>query len=303
MGRILYIVAREQPLLCGYLMAKVDARSPDGHSVEIKLDERRGERRRESTGRAPERRRSEQRRQPSLYGELRSRGYATVLQHEDIQSRAGVPLAEPAPGWRPRSTRGQRAARAWRRNGVRWALRAGVLLAALALWIVVARSIHPTANSSGTMAGFRTAQPAPRVEEEFPLPSTSPIDPASPPHPPARLRCRAIRRLESENAPPSEHGSGLGASAPSRRTPARHPHRPFRARVPSRRFQGHRDQLVRHSGRRFRGRGHDGVGRNAARAVSRGDPPGKSRSRRTKATRELGGYPDFFSCETAASAA
>jgi len=184
MGRILYIVAREQPLLCGYLMAKVDARSPDGHSVEIKLDERRGERRRESTGRAPERRRSEQRRQPSLYGELRSRGYATVLQHEDIQSRAGVPLAEPAPGWRPRSTRGQRAARAWRRNGVRWALRAGVLLAALALWIVVARSIHPTANSSGTMAGFRTAQPAPRVEEESPLPSTSPIEPASPPHPP-----------------------------------------------------------------------------------------------------------------------
>jgi hypothetical protein len=184
MGRILYIVAREQPLLCGYLMAKVDARSPEGHSVEIKLDERRGERRRESTGRAPERRRSEQRRQPSLYGELRSRGYATVLQHEDIQSRAGAPLAGPALGWRPRSTRGQRAARAWRRNGVRWALRAGVLLAALALSIVVARSIHPTANSSGTMAGFRTGSPAPRVEEASPLPSTSPIEPASPPHPP-----------------------------------------------------------------------------------------------------------------------
>src|SRR5260370_23932216 len=154
-------------------MAKVAARSRDGHSVEIKLDERRGERRRESTGRAPERRRSEQRRQPSLYGELRSRGYATVLQHEDIQSRAGVPLAEPAPGWRPRSTRGQRAARAWRRNGAAVALRAGVLLAPPALWLLVARSIHPTANSPRTRPGFRTANPAPPVEEAARLPSTS----------------------------------------------------------------------------------------------------------------------------------
>lgn len=181
MGRILYIVAREHPLLCGYLMAKMDARSPDGHSVEIKLDERRGERRRQSMGRAPERRRSEQRRQPSLRRELRSRGYARVLQHEDTQSRPGVPVAEPALGWRPRSTRGRRAARSWRRNGVRWALRAGILVAALGLSIVVARFIHLTANSSGTLASLETGPRVPPVAEVSPPPSASPIGPASPP--------------------------------------------------------------------------------------------------------------------------
>jgi hypothetical protein len=37
MARVLYIVAREQPLLCGFLMATVDARSPDGQNVKIKL--------------------------------------------------------------------------------------------------------------------------------------------------------------------------------------------------------------------------------------------------------------------------
>jgi hypothetical protein len=175
MGRILYVVAREHPLLCGYLMAKVDARSQDGHSVEIKLDERKGERRGQSQGRAPERRRSEQRRQPSLDHELRSRGYATVVQHEDRQGRAEGPLAGQALAWRPRSTRGQRTARAWRRNGVRWALRAGMLLAAIGLSIVVARSIHPRANPSGPMTG----QPAPRAQEKSAPPPTPPTGPAS----------------------------------------------------------------------------------------------------------------------------
>jgi len=200
MGRILYIVAREHPLLCGYLMAKVDARSPDGHSVEIKLDERKSERRRQSQERAPERRRNEQRRQPSLDHELRSRGYATVVQHEDSQGRAGGPVAGRALSWRPRSTRGQRTARAWRRNGVRWALRAAVLLAAVGLSIVVARSIHPTANPSdsmtGSMTGPKTGQPAPRVQEQSALPATLPTGPVSqanrptptPPSPPTPVR-------------------------------------------------------------------------------------------------------------------
>lgn len=172
MGRILYVVAREHPLLCGYLMAKVDARSPDGHSVEIKLDERRGERRTEhGTGRAPERRRGEQRRRPSLASELHTRGYATVLLDGTPRSRA----AAPALGWRPRSTRGRRAARAWRRQGMRWALPAGVLLAALALTIVVARSIPPTAKSSPG-GGFGPGQPAPPVAEEAP-PASPPLRP------------------------------------------------------------------------------------------------------------------------------
>jgi hypothetical protein len=200
MGRILYIVAREHPLLCGYLMAKVDARSPDGHSVEIKLDERKTERRRQSEGRALERRRSEQRRQPSLDPELRSRGYATVVQHEDTQGRAAGLVAGRALGWRPRSTRGQRTARAWRRNGVRWALRAAVLLAAVGLSIVVARSIYPTANPSGSMpgsvTGSKTGQPAPRVQEKSALPATLPTGPVSqanrptptPPSPPTPVR-------------------------------------------------------------------------------------------------------------------
>src|ERR1700687_5786516 len=161
MGRILYIVAREHPLLCGYLMAKVDARSPDGHSVEIKLDERKSDRRRQSQGRDPERRRGEQRSHPSLDRELRSRGYATVVQHEDSQWRAGGPVAGRALGWRARGARGQRTARAWRRNGVRWALRAAVLLAAVGLSIVVARSIHPTADPSGSMNGSQTGHTPP----------------------------------------------------------------------------------------------------------------------------------------------
>lgn len=182
MGRILYVVAREHPLLCGYLMAKVDARSPDGHSVEIKLDERRGERRTEhGTGRAPERRRGEQRRRPSLARELRTSGYATVLLDETRRSRAAAPVAAPALGWRPRSTRGRRAARAWRRTGMRWALPAVVLLAALALTIVVARSIHPTAKSSPG-GGLGPGQPVPPVAEESP-PASPPLRPI--PKPPA----------------------------------------------------------------------------------------------------------------------
>jgi hypothetical protein len=195
MGRILYVVAREHPLLCGYLRAKVDAQSPDRHSVEIKLDERRGERRRKSNERTPERRRREQRRQPSLEGELRSRGYASVLQHEDGQSRTDLPGAGPALSWRPRSTPGQRAARAWRRYGVRWALRAGVFIAALGLSILVARSIHRPANSSGTMV--------PRVTEESSLPSAAPIRPDSPP----------LHPMPPPPTPPSPQ-------APPQRTPA-----------------------------------------------------------------------------------
>jgi hypothetical protein len=181
MGRILYIVAPEQPLLRGYLMAKVDARSPEGHRVEIKLDERRGERRRQGEGRDPERRRGERRRHPSLEGELRSRGFATVVQHEAGQSLPGVPMAESTLGWRPRSTRGQRAARAWRRKGPRWALRAALLLTAIGLSIAVGRFVHSTANRPDSMGGASPREPAPQVEGEAPLPSAPPIEPAAPP--------------------------------------------------------------------------------------------------------------------------
>lgn len=110
MARVVYIVARHQPLLRGYLMAKVGTRSPEGHPVEIKVDERRGERRRQDGLRNPERRRGERRIQPSLESELRSRGYARVVQSETV----GQSAVEPTIGWRPRSTWRERGARMWR---------------------------------------------------------------------------------------------------------------------------------------------------------------------------------------------
>jgi hypothetical protein len=70
MGRVLYIVARDQPLLCGYLISAVRGPSRDGHRVEIKLDERRGERRLQCEARDPERRRAERRRQPNYDSDM-----------------------------------------------------------------------------------------------------------------------------------------------------------------------------------------------------------------------------------------
>jgi len=118
MRRVLYIVARERPLLCGYLMATVGARTPDGHPVEIKLDERRSERRRQREARDPERRRGERRHRPTDATDFRSRGYATVVQPGAIPSPDRPPSREPATVWRARSTWWQRAVRARRR--VRW---------------------------------------------------------------------------------------------------------------------------------------------------------------------------------------
>src|SRR5258706_10223751 len=117
MKRVLYVVSREQPLLCGYLMTTAGARSAGGHLVEIKLDERRIERRLSAEARDPERRRGEERRRrPSLDRELRSRGYPT-----GAQSQAGPsptvhgPPARPM-AWRRRSSLGPRAGRAGRRH-------------------------------------------------------------------------------------------------------------------------------------------------------------------------------------------
>jgi hypothetical protein len=55
----------------------------------------------------------------------------------------------------------------------------GVLLAVLALSVVVARSIHPTASSSSD-AGVGAGRPVPPVAEESPPPSAPAIAPASP---------------------------------------------------------------------------------------------------------------------------
>jgi hypothetical protein len=183
MERLLYVVAREQPLLVGYLMTRAGARYSGGPLVEIKLDERRGERRLASEARDPERRGGERRLRPSLDRDLRARGYATVVRSEAGPSLTAEPTPEPAMAWRPRSTWRQRAARAGRRSRVRWALMV-VLLVLVGVSIVVARSIR------GTPAPPPPApQIAPRVEEAPPPPPASKAEtvvPAAPPLPPSR---------------------------------------------------------------------------------------------------------------------
>jgi hypothetical protein len=138
MGRVLYIVARERPGLRGYLMTRAGASVADG--VEIKMDERRGDRRRSPEARDPDRRRAERRQHPSVDRDLRSRGYATVVQSEARAART----REPAMRWRPRSTRWRRAVRAGRRQLVRrpWIAWIVVLIPAVALLIVGARIIR-----------------------------------------------------------------------------------------------------------------------------------------------------------------
>jgi hypothetical protein len=183
MERVLYVVAREQPLLCGYLMTTVGARSSDGPLVEIKLDERQGQRRLSGDARDPERRRGERRRQPSLDRDLRSRGYATVVQSEASPSRTDEPTPALAMVWRARSTWRQRAARAGSRSRVRWGLIIG-LLAAFGVSIVVARSIHWTPAPPPPAPRI-----APRIEEASPPPRTSKAEtvvPVVPPLPPSR---------------------------------------------------------------------------------------------------------------------
>jgi hypothetical protein len=164
MGRVLYIVAREQPLLCGYLMTTVGARSPEGHRVEIKLDERRGERRLQREARDPERRRSERRRPLNYASDLRARGYATVVQSDATPAQRDQPTREPVMVWRPRSTWWHRAARAQRRTRVRWG-RWGLialLLAVVGVSIVVGRSIYQTADRPRGAVGSNPPEPARR---------------------------------------------------------------------------------------------------------------------------------------------
>ena len=197
-------------------MAKVDARSPDGHSVEIKLDERKSERRRQSQERAPERRRNEQRRQPSLDHELRSRGYATVVQHEDSQGRAGGPVAGPALSWRPRSDPRRRTARAWRRNSVRWATpcrrtaRRGQSLdrrVADGDSSLFHHRFHDRSQDRATGSARPGTVRAARHIADRPGLASQPTDPdaaistnAGSSHLRARFRCRPVDRRESQNA-------------------------------------------------------------------------------------------------------
>lgn len=187
MERILYVVSHEQPLLSGYLRTTVGDRS-DGHPVEIKVDERRAERRLSPDSRHPERRRGERRLQPSLDGELRSRGFATVVRSAASASRT----VEPAPARRPRSTWGPPASRAWKRSRIWWGV-AVILLAALGVGILMA--LRPPGLPSPS-----ALQVAPPIEKAPPLPPTAKAEtvvPAVPAPPPSRPASARIVRTRS----------------------------------------------------------------------------------------------------------
>ena len=140
MERVLYVVTRERPLRVGYLRTMLGSRSSDGRVVEIKLDERSGERRRARVAHDPDRRNGERRVQPSLDHDLRSRGFAAVFLSVDDPSWTDAPTPPPVRVWRPRSTWRQRVARAGLRHPVVW-WSAIALLGTLGVVILVARSI------------------------------------------------------------------------------------------------------------------------------------------------------------------
>ncbi len=202
MGRILYIVAKEQPLLRGYLMATVGVRSADQAHVEIKIDERRGERRLQWEARDPERRQSERRREPNLTSDFRSRGFATVIQADATPSQTEHPLREPIMTWRPRSTWWHRAARARRRRRVRWR-RWGLialLVALVGMSIVAGRSVYRAAHLPGRAVGSITPESAGETAGARPLAPASQAEPISPAVGPLPLPSRPPARVISTRA-------------------------------------------------------------------------------------------------------
>src|SRR5260370_39291500 len=146
MARVLYIVARNKPLRCGYLMIALNTHPFKELGVGVKVDERRAERRRQSQPREPERRKGERRVQASLDGEFRSHGYATVVQ----PGAASVPKTDrpskAAVGQVTRSSHRRGTVRApRRRNWVWWPLRVLLVPAAAG-----GLSIIGSANQSPT---------------------------------------------------------------------------------------------------------------------------------------------------------
>jgi hypothetical protein len=72
--RHLFLVARDNPGLARYLQAEF-ASDPE---VEVLVDRRLVERRRNPAGLVPDRRKTDRRAQPEVVGELSSRSYASV---------------------------------------------------------------------------------------------------------------------------------------------------------------------------------------------------------------------------------
>lgn len=191
MERVLYIVTKERPLLCGYLMATVGPTSPDGHPVEVKIDERRSERRRRREARDPDRRRGERRRQPSHASDFRTRGYATAVASESLPSSSGPPARRPAMVWPPRSVWWDRTTHARQRRRARWG-RWGLLIASLLAvvggGIVAGRSFYQAATLPARAVGSGPSEPARQPEDARPLPpapevarSSAVVQPVLPP--------------------------------------------------------------------------------------------------------------------------
>jgi hypothetical protein len=178
MERVLYVVAREQPLMVGYLMTRVGARSPAGPSVEIKVDERRSERRLSSEARDPDRRSLDRRRRPSLDPELRDQGYA-VVESEVRAPAPGEPTSASAATWRPRASWSQRAARAGRRRRTAFWAWILALLVVVGVSLVVA-SIRQTPVPAGAPAP-QIAPPIARPAEPVTPPAARPAPPVAPP--------------------------------------------------------------------------------------------------------------------------
>jgi hypothetical protein len=249
MQHVLYIVAREQPLLAGYLRARVTDRRRR-ESVEIKLDERSGEDRRVSSeSREPDRRGGERRVRPSLADELQARGYAMVT------SRGGVRTGEfePAIGWRPRSTWGQRVARASRRRWVPWAALLVVLVTVGGSLVVAGQYLESRRDAPGAAAPPPTARlepvvtpaprPAPPAAPRVTPPTTPPAAPraaapvGAPSTPPATVAPPAavVPRVE----PPATRAAAKADPAPAPPPEAKAaPTRPEPARFVSRRTSG-----------------------------------------------------------------
>ena len=217
MERVLYVVTREQPLLVGYLMTAMSAKASGGPSVVIKLDERRAERRLSRDAREPERRQGERRLQPSLAGEFRSRGYATVVQSKGGSSRTVEPAPAPAMVWRRRSSWGRRAARAERRSRVWWGLILA-LLAGVGIVVLVARAIHwgpappplatqiappTTPPTTPQIAPPTTPQTPPQTTAQIAPPTTPQTPPRSTPHPAPASRDETVVPTVPPPAPPA----------------------------------------------------------------------------------------------------